>query len=410
MTPYDEGASFRVSRHPAWRPATWLTLAAAALTAGAALGADTRGVRQGFQFAAGAPLRLANLAGRVDLVAGQGNEVVVEAVIHGDAGSAEETRQLLQGMRWTQDHDGKGREEWTLSYPVDRFRSFTYPRPSSEPSSIFSELFDNGYTTAVYRGEKVRIYRGKRSSAPTLYADLRIAVPAGGDVAVRNVVGEMRAGTLEGAGLALATGSGDIQIASYAGRLRLDTSSGDIHVGTARGETAIDTGSGDVTIANLVGNGNVVTGSGDVRIDHVAAGKLVVNTGSGDVQVKDGSVGHLAADTGSGTVRVTRVEVDELIADTASGDVDLSGPLSRARRLTLKTGSGDVRIAAAPNASFDVTADQGSGDLEVHYSGVTLRRSGDKVTGARRGDGRTAIRVETGSGDCVIAPIGAGKS
>jgi hypothetical protein len=42
----------------------------------------------------------------------------------------------------------------------------------------------------------------------------------------------------------------------------------------------------------------------------------------------------------------------------------------------------------------------------VGYDDATLRRSGRKVVGARRGNGQTVIRVETGSGDCVITPRG----
>jgi DUF4097 and DUF4098 domain-containing protein YvlB len=122
--------------------------------------------------------------------------------------------------------------------------------------------------------------------------------------------------------------------------------------------------------------------------------------------VRDGAAGQLTADTGSGEVRVVGVELEELNADTGSGDVEVSSSLDRARRITAKTGSGDVRVWAGPSASFDVTADQSSGDLRVNYSDATLRRGRrhDKVVGARRGDGRTTIVIETGSGDCVIGP------
>jgi hypothetical protein len=40
----------------------------------------------------------------------------------------------------------------------------------------------------------------------------------------------------------------------------------------------------------------------------------------------------------------------------------------------------------------------------VGYADAELRRSGKKVVGAKRGNGQTRIRVETGSGDCVIKP------
>jgi hypothetical protein len=65
-----------------------------------------------------------------------------------------------------------------------------------------------------------------------------------------------------------------------------------------------------------------------------------------------------------------------------------------------------VRVNAGPAAAFDVTAEQGSGELEVEYGDAVLRRSRhhDKVVGARRGDGRTTILIETRSGDCVIRP------
>jgi hypothetical protein len=49
-------------------------------------------------------------------------------------------------------------------------------------------------------------------------------------------------------------------------------------------------------------------------------------------------------------------------------------------------------------------SEQASGSLEVGYADAKLRKDGKKVVGARRGNGQTVIRVETGSGDCVISP------
>ena len=77
-------------------------------------------------------MRLANLAGHIEIVRGQGPSVVVDATVHAEAGSAAETQRLLQGMRWVKGHDRKGREEWALSYPVDKYRSYSYPTGSRE--------------------------------------------------------------------------------------------------------------------------------------------------------------------------------------------------------------------------------------------------------------------------------------
>ncbi len=392
------------------RPRIQNLLLTAVLAAGVSLPAaaqvQTRAVRQAFP--ATGELRLANLVGRIDLVRGQGNQVVVDATIHAQGDSAKETQTLL-GMKWVKAEDRHGREEWTLSYPVNDYDGFAYPRPgtksSGDDSWFLGWLESKGHTSTTYRGEKVRIYNEKTSSAPILYADLKIALPAGSNVAVRNIVGAVRGGQLEGT-LSVDTGSGRIEIASYDGNLSLDTGSGDVTLGSARGETTIDTGSGDVVVRRLVGNGKVDTGSGDVVVEKVSAGRIYIDTGSGDVTVRDGSAGRVIADTGSGDVRVIGVELEELEADTGSGDVIIQSSLAQARRISADTGSGDVEIHGGPNASFDIDSDQGSGELVVRYSDAQLRKSGKKVTGAKRGDGQTVIRVETGSGDCVISPKG----
>jgi hypothetical protein len=399
-------------RMAAWSPGPSRGLAliaglglALATVGGLAAEPQVRSFRQSFPLTPGATLRLSNLAGRVELVSGAGTEVVIDATVHAELAGAGETQRVLQEMRWVRAEDGKRRAEWALSYPVDRYRSFFYPQPREGSESSFWSLFDNSSSSTTYRGERVRVYSGRRSSAPVVYADLRIALPATSDVALRNLVGKVQGGALEGS-LALDTGSSDVRIDSFSGHLRLDTGSGDVLLGTSRGETLVDTGSGDVVVRQLVGNASVDTGSGDVRIDKLAVGKLKLHTGSGDVTVRDGAAGQLIADTGSGAVKIVRVELEELIAGTGSGEVEVTSSLDHTRRITAKTGSGDVRVNAGPAASFDVTAEQGSGELAVEYGDAVLRRSRhhDKVVGARRGDGRTTILIETASGDCVIRP------
>ncbi|HEY0515364.1 MAG TPA: DUF4097 family beta strand repeat-containing protein [Thermoanaerobaculia bacterium] len=381
------------------------------LTLAAALGATAAGAAEAIRsfqqpFPAGG-VRLANLAGHVELVRGQGRDVVVDATVHADFGSAAETRSLLQGMKWVRGLDKKGREEWSLSYPVEKHRSYSYPTGQEEDPHIPSFLrmfgFDSN-TVTTYRGERVKIYRHK-GSAPTLYADLRISLPAGSSVALRNAVGKVRGGDLEGT-LSIDTGSGDVQLASCSGQLAVDTGSGDVVVGSSRGETSISTGSGDVVVRRLVGNGSVDTGSGSVTVQKVSAGKLTLDTGSGDVTLQDGEAGRVIAKTGSGGVKVLSVELEDLTAETGSGNVTVQSSLARAKRVSAETGSGDIDIKAGPNASFNVVSDQGSGELKVGYGDAVLRRSGRKVVGAKRGDGRTAIHIETGSGDCTIRPRG----
>jgi hypothetical protein len=384
----------------------WL-LAMTALAGVAAADAPlkTRAFRHTFPEQQG-EIRIANLAGRIELVRAPGNQVIVEATVHAAGDSEAETRKLLDGMGWVRATDEKGRPEATLSYPVNDYRGFAYPRGGEDEDDLpewLSWLGDAGHTSTRYRGERVRIYGKPRASVPVLYANLKIFLPAGGAAVVRNAVGAVRGGELEGT-LQVDTGSGDIEIVSHAGRLTLDTGSGDVTLGAATGETRIDTGSGDVVVRKLVGNGAVDTGSGDVVVENVSAGKLTVDTGSGDVVVRNGMVSHVLADTGSGSVQVLGVDLEELDADTGSGDVVVRSSLARAKRVTAETGSGDVSIFGGPQAAFDIESSHGSGELQVRYGDAEIRRSGKKVVGARRGNGQTVIRVETGSGDCVISP------
>src|SRR5690349_22052860 len=172
-----------------------LMLAAGLAPAAFAAQPQTRAFRQAFPV--GGTIRLANLAGRAELVRGQGKEIVIEATVHADAGG--ETQKLLQGMKWVKSRDREGREEWALSYPVEKHRAFDYPGKNTEDSApAFLSFLDLSQTVTTYRGEKVKVYSRPHGSAPTLYADLRIALPAGSDVVFRNAIGAVRGGDLEG--------------------------------------------------------------------------------------------------------------------------------------------------------------------------------------------------------------------
>lgn len=313
-------------------------------------------------------------------------------MVHAAGATAQETEALLAEMRWVESRNKKGDKEWTLTYPVEKHRRFHY----------------NGRgwgnrTQTRYRGQKVSLTTHKTSSTPTLFVDLIIQIPAQSNLVVRNVVGPVTGGRLEGQ-LVVDTGSGDVTLDSFVGNLTVDTGSGDVRIGSVRGETLIDTGSGDVRVESLVGNGRIDTGSGTVAVREVAAGKLEADTGSGDVVIENGTVSDLLADTGSGSISILGVDVARLKADTGSGDVVVESPWTLADRFVIDTGSGDVKILGPASAAFDIVHDAGSGRLVVRYEDAELRKSGNQIVGAKRGEKPAVIRVDTGSGDCIIGP------
>ena len=120
-------------------------------------------MRQGFPVrgnAENAELRIGNLAGRIELVRANGAQVVVDATIHAQGDSARETQQLLQGMKWVRAEDRHGKEEWTLSYPVNDYKGFAYPRPGSksvEDSWFLRWLTSKASTTARARRRCARL-------------------------------------------------------------------------------------------------------------------------------------------------------------------------------------------------------------------------------------------------------------
>lgn len=329
------------------------------------------------------PLRLANLVGAVKLVPGTGEQVAVRVTVHAAGEDDAETESLLASLEWSRGRDRKG-ERWELTYPVDRYRTLRYPALEADGGGLLGWL-TSSTSTVRYRGERVRVVGSRSGSAPILYADLEISMPTGSSLEVIDGVGAVTGHDLEGT-LGLDTSSGEIEIASFVGPL------------------AVDTGSGDVTVRDLHGDADIDTGSGDVRLVDVASDKIVVDTGSGDVRVESGRAARLDLDTGSGDVDVVEVELEELRADTGSGDVTVRGSLAGALRIVADTGSGDVVLRGGPDASFDAELDAGSGDVEVGYRDAELRRDGHEIVGARRGDGRTRISVDTGSGDIAIAP------
>ncbi len=362
-------------RRSRFRAAAWLSVLALALLWMSPAGAETvRTLEQGFTPDDSGAVRIGNLAGKVTLATGSGDEVRVKATLHA------EDEDLLDKMKWVRDRDKGG---WALHYPVDHVR---YPVEAQRSSGILGWLASNvTNTNTKYLGERVQVSSGK---GRILYADLEITYPAGIPLKVRQVVGEVRGGDLYGE-LTVDTGSGDVDIESFNGELLVDTGSGDIQVGSFRGST-----------------GTFDTGSGDVEVSSVNADRVIVDTGSGDVLVRNGRVGDLSADTGSGDVIFDNVAVRKALMDTGSGDVRLSGSLAEAVEIVADTGSGDVEIYGDAAASFRVTADQGSGDLTIGYKDAELRYTRDrrKVVGATRGDGQTRIDIDTGSGDAVVSP------
>ncbi len=307
-------------------------------------------------------------AGRVQVVAGGGNEVVVEVTRGGRDGGR---------LRLATLDGGRGlaviAPERDLVYPGMGRGSRTSFRVRDD--GTFGD--DDGDS-----GRELRV-RGSGDGAEA-WADLVVRVPRGRRVTVRLGVGTATARNVDG-DLTLGANSADVTTERTRGRLTVGTGSGRVRVRDAEGEEV-----------------RVGTGSGDADVTGVRAGRLTVGTGSGTVAGGELEGEQVKLGTGSGGVRFGRVRARTLEAGSGSGgiELELADGLEDAR---LSTGSGEVTVRVPPSlgATFDVST--GSGGVSTGMPVRVSRQERNHFRGSV-GDGRARVRVSAGSGSVRLEP------
>ena len=328
-----------------------------------ALMAPQRGGAQEDVRLQGTDVAVYNLVGRVEVVPGGGSDVVVQVMRGGDDADRLQVETLQVN----------GREALVIRYPEDRI---IYPEMGRGSSTQLRVRADGTFGDGEgRRGDEVEIRGSGRGMEA--WADLRISVPAGKELAVYLAVGQADAQDVE-ADLLIDTGSGAIRARGITGDLNLDTGSGKIVVEDVRGNLLVDTGSGAVELSGIYGDDvSVDTGSGAVEANGITASRVEVDTGSGEITLSGVSAPNVFLDTGSGRVEIDLLEdVDELVIDTGSGAVV-------------------IRMPAGVGAEIEV--DTGSGGIDVDIPLEVMRVRKNFIRGIL-GDGRGSIRVDTGSG------------
>jgi len=368
---------------------TYVAILAGALAAGTA-GADSTRELKAEMTPGSQGFKVENLVGTMEIVPGGGSQVRVTAQVHG------ESDRIADMLRIDEVRDEDGRPTLRVVYPLDEYT--TYQDPGRR-----SGWFDGGSSTSSkYAGRKVKV---TSRGGVLLYADIRVEVPSSDwDGKFRNLAGDMTAEGISG-NAKFDTGSGRIVLNNVRGSVSADTGSGDIKATDIEGRFDADTGSGDVLLTRFDGETiSCDTGSGDVILSSVTADSIDVDTGSGEIRASDARVRIVKADTGSGGISVEGTGIERFDADTGSGDVVLESDSAMLSDVKVDTGSGDIEIRMDANASFEAIADQSSGGINNHFQGAEAIVRGREVIGYRRGDARTHIRVDTGSGDLTLSP------
>lgn len=335
-----------------------LAVAAAALSVAAALPAQ--------EFPLGsAHVAVSNVAGRVEVVRGGGDEAVVQVLARG--GDAARLRVEVGQV--------DGRDGLRVHYPDD-----TVIYQGSGGGRFDVRLRVNGDGTFGggwgLGGDRVQVRSG--GNGLEAHADLRIALPPGGSLILHHGVGAVTASGLSG-DLFLNVASGPVEVSAVEGLLSVDTGSGQVQVSRVMGEVTVDTGSGSVSLRDIRGS---------------AVG---VDTGSGGVDARNVRADYLGVDTGSGSVELEDIEAPEVVVDTGSGRVTLAFRTAP-ENVVVDTGSGSVTLTLPDGVDAEIEADSGSGGVQVEIPGLqVLDRDRDHLSG-RVGSGAGRIVVDTGSG------------
>ncbi len=313
-----------------------------------------------------------NLAGQLDVVAGQG-PVTVQVT----RGGAEAARlRVAQAEIF-------GRQSLRVIYPSDRIHYGPLRGDGSTQLRVRDDgTFGDTENWDHHRGRERshdghRVTIGGASGGLDAHADLRVQIPAGRRVSLYLAVGK-------------------VTVTSVNGDLMVDASSAPVTVTGFTGSLNIDVGSGTVQATQVEGELWVDTGSGLVEISRVKGRSLVIDTGSGDVTGTDLQANDLSVDTGSGDIRLTGLRSPKVSLQTGSGAVTLD-LRDDVRELSVETGSGDVAIKAPPTLGAELEIDTSSGDIETDFALQVTRQARDHLTG-RIGDGNGTIAIETGSG------------
>ncbi len=197
-------------------------------------------------------------------------------------------------------------------------------------------------------------------------SDVRV-VSASADVELNGSLGRTNVKTASGAltvddvvELRAKTASGDVEVGTVAGALRMHSAAGDLRCVRVDGPASVTTVSGDIEVGAASGGTDIRVTSGDVRLGDMS-GDLKVVAVSGRVQVLSITEGnaHLRTVSGRIDVGIARGATLRVDAESMSGNVHSEiplddGPTSAQAQpriaLTLRSVSGDLLVTRGVEA------------------------------------------------------------
>jgi lia operon protein LiaG len=313
----------------------------------------------------GRDVAIYNLAGRLRVEGGSGDRVVVEVTRAGrDAAKLRlETGEI------------RGRMTLRVRYPSDRI---AYDDADWHGRTTM-RVHDDGTFGDDHGGfdSGQRVVIDGDGDGLDAHADLRIIVPRGMTLAVRQGVGVTTVDNVDG-------------------KLSVEVGAARVRVSRVRGSLSLESGSGGLEISDVTGDLHAEAGSGGMTVNGVRGGALNLEVGSGGMRGSALHVTELEAEAGSGGIRLSGVKTNRLRVETGSGGSDIE-LLEAANDISIETGSGGVTLRMLPTTSAAVEIETGSGDIETDFE-VQQTRVERRALRGKIGSGSGRIRIEAGSG------------
>jgi hypothetical protein len=209
----------------------------------------------------------------------------------------------------------------------------------------------------------------------------------------------------------------DVAVGEVRGNAHIETAAGEVELRVVSGNCEIDSGGGPLRLGDLMGPIDVHTGAGDITVNTARQGGSA-STDGGIVHI-NWAGGPMTLRSGGGDIFVGQT-AGAIDASTRSGDINLTiSPLLKTNRVVAKTSQGNITLVVSPNFAADVDAilltdDADSNRIRSDFNLTVNRETANgktrlHATGKINGGGaRVELYAEDGSiniSSQVITPV-----
>ncbi len=288
----------------------------------------------------GRTLEIVGINDEIQLLRGQGSDIVVEGERHGFGWNAAAAEQSARALDITIEQNGN-------TVRVEVKRQPTMLRLGNQP-----------------------------------YAYLRISVPNDTQLDVQSTNGAIIIDDIQARG----------KLSSINGSIEANNTEGDLELHSTNGAIRLAEHRGSLTLESINGSISVEEGAG---VEHVAA-----STVNGSISLEEVG-GRLELQSISGDIDIHDVRDAQLDIESTSGDITMTGSLAENRQQSITSVSGAVHLRLPSESNLRLALQTLSGDLETDFEirdAIRARRSLSGVTGT----GSTNLTINTTSGDIEI--------